>query len=82
MLSHPRATVVPLVGMLLGIQPDAEAVVAAILTEHPDLAGIIYANDEESLGGWKALKADRRRQRGCRPGGRTRAFSHGETEEL
>lgn len=35
----------------------AQAVVEAIIKAHPDLAGIIYANDEESLGGWQALKA-------------------------
>lgn len=35
----------------------AQAVVEAIIKAHPDLSGIIYANDEESLGGWQALKA-------------------------
>lgn len=35
----------------------AQAVVEAIIKAHPDLAGIVYANDEESLGGWQALKA-------------------------
>jgi ribose transport system substrate-binding protein len=35
----------------------AQTVVEAILKANPDLAGIVYANDEESNGGWKALKA-------------------------
>lgn len=35
----------------------AQTVVEAILKTHPKLAGIVYANDEESLGGWQALKA-------------------------
>lgn len=35
---------------------EAQAVVAAIIQKHPDLAGIIYANDEMSLGGWQALR--------------------------
>ena len=35
---------------------EAQAVVSAIIQNDPDLAGIIYANDEESLGGWQALK--------------------------
>jgi ribose transport system substrate-binding protein len=35
----------------------AQTVVEAIIKAHPDLAGIVYANDEESLGGWQALKA-------------------------
>ncbi len=36
---------------------DAQTVVEAIVKANPDLAGIIYANDEESNGGWHALKA-------------------------
>jgi ribose transport system substrate-binding protein len=35
----------------------AQSVVEAILNAHPDLAGIVYANDEESVGGTKALVA-------------------------
>jgi ribose transport system substrate-binding protein len=35
----------------------AQTVVEAILKANPNLAGIVYANDEESLGGWQALKA-------------------------
>jgi ribose transport system substrate-binding protein len=35
----------------------AQTVVEAMLKAHPNLAGIVYANDEESLGGWQALKA-------------------------
>jgi ribose transport system substrate-binding protein len=36
---------------------QAQTVVEAIIKAHPDLAGIVYANDEESLGGANALKA-------------------------
>lgn len=35
----------------------AQSVVAALLARTPDLAGIVYANDEMSRGGWNALKA-------------------------
>lgn len=35
----------------------AQTLVEAMLKAHPNLAGIVYANDEESLGGWQALKS-------------------------